>query len=147
MAAWASSWWHIWRAHAKLASEANAIVQGAAFELFARQFDEVPAWVLVNAAAHGDLPRIRSLALSAPPSLAVASDGRAVACLIAREVYTRVGEDGRLLAALQTAALIPLEIELLELPPARISATTLIVAVREELRSLRSGTPEDSTDR
>lgn len=148
MAVMARSWWRTRRMRQKVAGEANAIVRGAALDLFGPRFDALPAWVLVNAIAHGDLPRIRSLALSAPPSLTAASDGQAVASFIARDVYDRVGADERLLAALQTAALIPLEVQLFELPPAHhIAPSTLIVAVRQELRVLDRRSPGRSRPR
>ena len=71
-------------------------------------------WMWLNAVAHGSPARVRELAGGNDP----ASDGRTMQwsearVLVARQLLARSGDDPELMAALQLAALVPLELDIM----------------------------------
>lgn len=125
--------WRERRACREVLREATAVLRGTAIERYVRLACPLPPWTALNAVAHGDLRRVRSLAALTTPLGTAAADPLDATALIAREVADKVGDDTKLLALLQTMVLIPLEAELLRLP------TTACVSPRELVAAVRAG--------
>ena len=98
--------WTTW-GDSGLADEATAYLEGRLLERqrAAGAGGRVPAWLWLNAVAHGDAGRLHELA--DPPTSA--GGWRGVRASLAREVLSRTGDDPAAIAALQRGVLVPLE--------------------------------------
>lgn len=115
--------WTTW-GDSGLADEAAAYLQGRLLEQrrATGAGGQVPAWLWLNAVAHGDPVRLRELADVARPGTVV-TGWRTARAALAREVLDRTGGDPGAVAALQGEVLVPLENRLGDVPeltPARL---------------------------
>jgi len=108
-----------------VAEEAAAYLQGRLLE---RQRDagaggRVPAWLWLNAVAHGDAARLHELAEPPRPGPSPVAGWRSARAVLAHEALQRCGDDPAALRNLQLRALVPLEAGLADirgLTPAKL---------------------------
>jgi hypothetical protein len=123
------------RATRTLLRETQAFLDGSYAEQFVRKPRMLPAWAVINPAAHGDLARLRALAASRP-DLSAMPDACVAVRALAREVLLLVEDDQELLTALQTAILRPLELELIAAcSRTRVSTRQVVSSARAVLRA------------
>src|SRR5271163_2970960 len=100
----------------RLVHETQAFLQGSYFEQLARTGKRPPPWVVMNAAAHGDLARLHDVVSW---SVEMGEDdielaGRAAAAqIIVRELLSIVENDHERLARVQRKVLVPFEFVLM----------------------------------
>jgi hypothetical protein len=99
-----------------LVTETANFLSGRCLEHLSAEAGRAPAWAVVNAAAHGDLTRLERLA-TVTRNAPIAFGPSAAAGIIARELLERSGGDPAWLLLLQTEALVPLELRLIETCP------------------------------
>src|SRR5664279_3197008 len=102
--------WTTW-GRSGLAEEAEAYLQG---DLLERMHawgagGQAPAWMWLNAVAHGDRDLVEKIAAPCP-SRTVPGSWRQARALLARELLDRSAGDDQTLRRLQQRALIPLEL-------------------------------------
>lgn len=119
-----------------LVQESQAFLRGTYAEQVARETQSIPAWTVLNTVAHGDLQRIHNAARTGGPLRWAYPLGWSRASReLAREISELVGDDEALLASLQLAVLVPVELQFMKDHAAETDVTAAVAWARAALRS------------
>ncbi len=125
-----------------LLAEAEALLTGH-YEQYEQPHPEpVPAWSRINMLAHGDVEAIRRVGSSTPVSVGAPREADRLWLdlqrIIALDLLALADDEPLLVAHLQRAVLVPLELQLMEAPSNELRAAHVLQVTRAAMRVFRN---------
>lgn len=119
-----------------LVNESECLLEGSYLEYLVEHRRPVPAWAVLNAAAHGSPDWVRIVASRNLAPAFHPADPIAAAGTVAAELLDHVGDDEVALSSVQAALLVPVELRLM-VGGATASLMGVVSATRSLLSSRR----------